>query len=96
MDGGQVRSGEDGRDAYVRLLQEIGRVTAPVAYGVAAEFGSVRALVEGLEARGPMGLADVRKGVNREGELGERTVGQALSRRIYKVFMGRDEESTDV
>lgn len=96
MDAGQVRSGEDGRDAYVKLLQEVNRVTAPVAYGVAAEFESVGELVRGLEGRGPLGVAECRKGVNREGELGERTVGQALSRRFYKVFTGRDEESTDV
>lgn len=96
MDAGQVRSGEDKRDAYVRMLQEINRVTAPVAYGVAAEFGSVGELVRGLERRGPLALAECRKGVNREGELGERTIGQALSRRIYKVFTGGDEESTDI
>ena len=96
MDAGQVRSGEDKRDAYVRMLQEINRVTAPVAYGVAAEFGSVGELVRGLEGRGALGVAECRKGVNREGELGERTVGQALSRRIYKVFTGKDEDSTDV
>ncbi|SPO03622.1 uncharacterized protein DNG_06305 [Cephalotrichum gorgonifer] len=96
MDAGQVRSGEDSRDAYVRMLQEVNRVTAPVAYGVAAEFGTVSQLVRGLEARGPLALAECRKGVNREGELGERMIGQALSRRIHKVFTGTDEESTDV
>ncbi|KAL2265519.1 hypothetical protein VTJ83DRAFT_6619 [Remersonia thermophila] len=32
MESGQVRTGDSPKDTYVRVLQEIGRVTAPVAY----------------------------------------------------------------
>lgn len=96
MDSGQVRTGEDTMDTYVRMLQEIARVTAPIAYGVASEFGSVTKLVNGLEREGPGRLEAVRKTVNREGALSDRTVGQAVSKRMHKVFTGRDESSTDV
>ena len=96
MESGQVRTGEDVNDTYIRMLQEIARVTAPIAYGVKAEFGSVSKLVQGLESGGPSRLEGIRKTVNKEGDLSDRTVGQALSKRMYKVFTGRDELSTDV
>ncbi|KAK3906104.1 ERCC4 domain-containing protein [Staphylotrichum tortipilum] len=97
IESGQVRSGDSPRDTYVRMLQEIGRVTAAVAYGVAAEFGTVGKLVRGLEVGGPLRLEKVPKGVNRDGEVSERaTIGQAVSRRVYKIFTGRDEGSTDI
>ncbi|KAK3293238.1 ERCC4 domain-containing protein [Chaetomium fimeti] len=96
METGQVRTGDGPRDTYVRMLQEISRVTAPIAYGIAAEFGAVPKLVKGLEEGGPLRLEKVRKSVNKEGEVSERTVGQAVSRRVCKIFLGRDETSTDI
>ncbi len=96
MESGQVRTGDGPRDTYVRMLQEIGRVTAPIAYGIAAEFGTMVQLVEGLEAGGPLRLEKVPRSVNKDGGVSERTVGQAVSRRMYKIFTGRDETSTDI
>ncbi|KAH6847885.1 ERCC4 domain-containing protein [Chaetomium sp. MPI-CAGE-AT-0009] len=96
MDTGQVRTGDGPRDTYVRMLQEISRVTAPIAYGIAAEFGTVPKLVKVLEEGGPLTLEKVRKSVNKDGEVSERTVGQAVSRRMCKIFLGRDETSTDI
>ncbi|KAL7943641.1 ERCC4 domain-containing protein [Trichoderma barbatum] len=96
MESGQVRTGDDARDTYVRLLQEIARVTAPIAYGIVSEFGTVTELVKGLEQGGPLRLESVRKSANKDGAASDRAVGQAVSRRIHKVFMGRDEMSTDV
>ncbi|MDA4131992.1 MAG: hypothetical protein OK454_02540 [Thaumarchaeota archaeon] len=96
METGQVRTGDGSRGTYVRMLQEIARVTAPIAYGVAGEFGTVSELVRGLEAGGPLRLEEVRKSANKDGAFSDRAVGQAVSRRIYKVFTGRDERSTDV
>lgn len=96
MESGQVRTGEDARDTYVRMLQEIARVTAPIAYGIAAEFGSAAALVRGLEHEGPLALEAIRKSANRDGAYTDRTVGQAVSRRVWKVFTGTDETSTEI
>lgn len=96
MESGQVRTGDDSNDTYIRMLQEIARVTAPIAHGIAAEFGSVSKLVTGLASGGPGRLEGIRKTVNREGTLSDRTVGQAVSKRMHKVFTGRDEMSTDV
>jgi len=96
MEKGQVRTGDGAEDTFVRMLQEIARVTAPVAFGIAAEFSTVARLVRGMEEGGPLRLEGCRKGANKDGELSDRTIGQAISRRIHKVFTGRDESSTDV
>ncbi|KAK2611983.1 hypothetical protein QQS21_001948 [Conoideocrella luteorostrata] len=96
METGQVRTGDDVRDTYVRMLQEIVRVTAPIAYGIVAEFDTVTKLVNGLERGGPGRLDAVRKSSNKDGAMSDRTIGPAVSRRMHKVFTGRDENSTDV
>lgn len=96
MESGQVRTGDDPLDTYARMLQEIVRVTAPMAHGIAAEFPTVAGLVRGLEGGGPLVLEGIRKSANRDGAFTDRAVGPAVSRRVYKVFMGRDEGSTDV
>ncbi|RYP70333.1 hypothetical protein DL771_005540 [Monosporascus sp. 5C6A] len=96
MESGQVRTGDGVRDTYVRMLQEMTRVTAPIAHGVAAEYGSVPELVRGLEARGPLALENCRKSANRDGAFTDRVIGPAVSKRIYRVFTSRDPECTDV
>ncbi|KAM7185701.1 ERCC4 domain containing protein [Rhypophila sp. PSN 637] len=96
METGQVRTGDGGKDTYIRMLQEIGRVTAPIAYGIAAEFGSVPELVRGLEESGPLTLEGVKKSANKDGALTDRSVGQAMSKRIYKIFTGKDATSTEI
>ncbi|KAK3320929.1 ERCC4 domain-containing protein [Cercophora scortea] len=96
METGQVRTGDGAKDTYVRMLQEIARVTAPIAWGVAGEFDTVAELVRGLEDEGPLCLEAVRKGANKDGAVSDRAVGQAVSRRIHKIFTGTDETSTDV
>ncbi|KAI1497443.1 hypothetical protein F5X99DRAFT_396925 [Biscogniauxia marginata] len=96
MEAGQVRTGDDAKDTYVRMLQEITRVTAPVAYGIAAKYGTVAELVRGLEREGPLALEDCRKSANKDGAFTDRTVGQAASRRVHKIFTSLDPGSTDV
>ena len=96
MESGQVRTGDSAKDTYVRMLQEITRVTAPIAFGIAAEFGSVGDLVRGLEQGGPSTLGDCYKCNNKDGDRSDRTIGQAVSKRMHKVFTGRDETSTEV
>lgn len=96
MDSGQVKTGEDNRDTYIRMLQEIFRVTAPIAYSVAGEFGSVTKLVNGLSEEGSKRLENVHKSANKDGALSDRVIGPAISRRLHKIFTGTDEMSTDV
>ncbi|KAH8155979.1 hypothetical protein CIB48_g12268 [Xylaria polymorpha] len=96
MESGQVRTGDGAKDTYIRMLQEIARVTAPVAYGIATKYESVTDLVRGLENEGPLALAECRKSANKDGALTERTIGPAISKRVHKIFLGRDPTSTDV
>ncbi|KAI1750233.1 ERCC4 domain-containing protein [Xylaria castorea] len=96
MESGQVRTGDGAKDTYIRMLQEITRVTAPTAYGIATKYESVTDLVRGLENEGQLALAECRKSANKDGALTDRTIGPAISRRVHKIFLGRDPTSTDV
>ncbi|MCJ1462880.1 hypothetical protein MMC07_001484 [Pseudocyphellaria aurata] len=96
MESGQVKAGEDKNDTYVKMLQEVVRVTAPIAYGIAAEYPNVKSLVRGLRRHGPLALEDIEKCANKNGARTERRIGPAISKRIYKVFMELDPMSTDI
>ena len=96
MESGQVKPGDDASDTFIKMLQEIIRVTAPVAYGIAAEYPTVQKLVKGLDRNGPLALEDCKKSANKDGAFTDRRVGPSISKRVYNVFMGRDEASWDV
>ncbi|KAI9703855.1 MAG: hypothetical protein M1836_007627 [Candelina mexicana] len=80
MDVGQVKTGDDKDDTYVRMLQEIVRVTAPVAYGIASEYPNVLALVKGFREKGPTALEDLMKSANRNGAFTNNRIGKAIIR----------------
>lgn len=60
MDVGQVKTGDDKDDTFVKMLQEVVRVTAPVAYGIAAKYPNVMTLVRGFREKGPTALEDLK------------------------------------
>lgn len=95
MDSGQVRTGDDARDTFVKMLQEVQRVTPSMAYGIVEECNTVRKLVKGFDQHGNLMLEDVRKAVNKDGGWSDRRLGPMVSKRLYKVFMGRDPTATD-
>jgi crossover junction endonuclease EME1 len=95
MDVGQVKTGDDAQDTYVKMLQEVQRVTPAMAYGIANLYPHVRELVKAFKEEGQLVLEDVRKGANRDGAVTNSRLGPAVSKRLYKVFMGRNEWSTD-
>ncbi|KAK3986217.1 crossover junction endonuclease eme1 [Cladorrhinum sp. PSN332] len=96
MDTGQVKTGEDNKDTYIKMLQEISHVTKSVAYGIANEFETVSKLVKGFEVGGDQVLQGVRKSANKDGTFSDRLVGGILSKRVGRVFTGRDWEEEDV
>lgn len=59
MESGQIKTGEDKQDTYVKMLQEVVRVTAPVAYGIAVDYPSVVSLVNAMRRHGPSILEDI-------------------------------------
>jgi crossover junction endonuclease EME1 len=96
MESGQVKTGENAADTYTKMLQEIIRITTPIAYGIAAEYPTVQKLVKGLEESGPLALEDIRKCANKDGAFTDRRIGPSISKRVYNVFMGRHAASWDV
>lgn len=60
MDVGQVKTGEDKADTFVKMLQEVNRVTASMAYGIVTKYPSVTDLIRGMKIHGPTMLEDVR------------------------------------
>lgn len=96
MESGQVKSGEDKQDTYIRMLQEVVRITAPIAYGIAAEYPTLVSLIEGMRKHGPLLLEDIEKCANKNGVRSDRKIGQSISKRLYKVLMGLDATSTDI
>ncbi|KAE8369612.1 ERCC4 domain-containing protein [Aspergillus caelatus] len=96
MDGGQVKPGENKSDTFIKMLQEVNRVTASMAYGIATQYPSAIDLVRGMRRHGPAMLEDVKKSANRNGALTDSRIGPAASKRLYKVFMGLDPSATDI
>ena len=96
MDVGQIRTGENALDTYVKMLQEVQRVTPSMAYGIANQWKTVTDLVKAFKDEGPLMLEDVRKSANKDGALSDRRLGPAVSKRLYKVFLGRDPNSMDI
>lgn len=62
MESGQVKTGEDKDDTFVKMLQEVVRVTPPIAFGIASEYSSVIALVQAFRRHGPLILEDLQVG----------------------------------
>lgn len=60
MESGQVRTGEDNDDTYVKMLQEVARITLSMAQGIAMQYPNVASLVKGLTKHGPLALEEVR------------------------------------
>ncbi|KAH7397854.1 ERCC4 domain-containing protein [Cadophora sp. MPI-SDFR-AT-0126] len=90
MDTGQVKTGDDAADTYVRMLQEVFRVTPSIAYGIVAEFPTLRELVKTLKDQGPLALEDCRKSTNKDGAFSDKRIGPAISKKIHKVFTESD------
>lgn len=60
MESGQVKPGDDKLDTFVKMLQEVNRVTASMAYGISSRYSCVTDLVRGMQMHGPTMLEDVK------------------------------------
>lgn len=60
MESGQVKTGEDKDDTFTKMLQEVVRVTPPIAFGIAAEYPSAVNLVKAFRRYGPLVLEDLQ------------------------------------
>jgi crossover junction endonuclease EME1 len=95
MDRGQVKTGDNAEDTFAKMLQEVNRITPSMALGIVKEYGTIRRLVKGFDKHGNLLLEDVRKAVNKDGGWSDKRLGPQASKRLFKVFMGRDPSATD-
>ncbi|KAG8527678.1 uncharacterized protein KY384_007831 [Bacidia gigantensis] len=95
MENDQVKCGTDKEDTFHKMLQEVVRVTPPIARGIAYKYASVIALMQGFRDGGQYVLEGLPKRAIDKNEV-DGNIGPALSKRLYKVFMGTDETSDDV
>ncbi|KAJ5496692.1 hypothetical protein N7463_008679 [Penicillium fimorum] len=96
MDTGQVKTGVDKQDTFIKMIQEVNRVTAPMAYGIAGQYPCVADLTRAMRMHGAMLLEDIKKSANKNGSLTNARIGPAASKRLYKVFTGLNPSSTDI
>ncbi|ETS79330.1 hypothetical protein PFICI_09183 [Pestalotiopsis fici W106-1] len=96
VESGQVKTGENARETYILMLQEIARVTTSMAICIAEAFPTVTDLVRGLERDGARALENIRKSTNSNGHITDQRIGQSVSRRLFKIFTGRDPFSNEV
>ena len=59
MDFGQIRTGDSDDDTYVKMLQQVTRVTESVAGGIANQYPNVFSLVTAFKKHGPLMLEDL-------------------------------------
>lgn len=60
MESGQVKTGEDKQDTFFKMLQEVVRITPPVAEGIVQKYPSVMSLTKAFQDEGPLMLQELR------------------------------------
>jgi len=96
MESGQVKAGSDPTDTFIKMLQELTRVTEPIAHGIHKEYPSIQRLAQGFQEDGELALQDLQKTANRNGELSDTRIGPAISKRLCRIFMSTDPSTMDV
>ncbi|RKF64787.1 Crossover junction endonuclease eme1 [Erysiphe neolycopersici] len=96
IETGQIDSGKDLKDTYIKMLQQMHLVTPSVAWGIESKYGNVQALIRGLEEKGPLALEHCRKSANKNGAFTDTRIGQSISRRVHSVFLSEDAWSAEI
>ncbi|KAI0162506.1 ERCC4 domain-containing protein [Pestalotiopsis sp. NC0098] len=96
VESGQVKTGENAKETYILMLQEVARVTTPMAQCIADAYPTLTDLVRGFERDGPGLLEDLKRSTTGNGHVTEQRIGPSISRRLHKIFTGRDPTSTEV
>jgi crossover junction endonuclease EME1 len=94
MGAGQFKGGDDGQETFVRMLEEQQRVTPSIAQSIVSKYSSPRELVEAFRQNDNMLLENMRKSTNKDGGFSDKRIGPVISKRMHKVFLGRDPEAT--
>ncbi|ETN45154.1 uncharacterized protein HMPREF1541_10031 [Cyphellophora europaea CBS 101466] len=95
MGSGQFKTGDGVQETFCRMLEGQQRVTPSIAQSIAAEWPSPRELVAAFRTSDNLMLENVRKSTNKDGGYSDKRIGPVISKRMYKVFLGRIPEATD-
>ena len=60
MESGQVKTGENKQDTFFKMLQEVVRITPPIAEGIVQDYPSVMSLMKAFRNEGPLILQDIK------------------------------------
>ncbi|KAG5437566.1 hypothetical protein PCANB_000994 [Pneumocystis canis] len=90
MESGQIKTGIDIKDTYIKLLQTIHKVTPQIANIIVQKYPKISNLTSAFIKDGPDILSDLI------GNLMKRKIGPVLSRRIYHAFMISDSTASAI
>lgn len=62
MESGQVKTGEGKEDTFFKMLQEVVRITPPIAEGIVTNYPSVMSLTKAFRDEGPLILQNIKVG----------------------------------
>ena len=105
MEAGQIKTADTRHEVFVLMLQQLPRITESMAWGIVqAGYGGVRELVTGFReierAQGrhqaKLMLQDVKKAVNKSGDVSNRKLGARVSGRLWRAFNEANEWVADV
>jgi crossover junction endonuclease EME1 len=60
METGQVETGRDNHDTYLKILQQVIRITPKEAHGIAAKYPTIIELFNAFEQHGSLVLEDLK------------------------------------
>jgi crossover junction endonuclease EME1 len=95
MGTGSYKTGDTPEETFCRMLEGQQRVTPSIAQSIASLWPSPRELVAAFRASDNLMLENVRKSTNKDGGYSDKRIGPVISKRMWKVFLGRDPEATD-
>ena len=94
MSTGQVSTGRDVNDTYLKMLQQVIRVTEREARAISKTHPHLGALFAAFRSGGGKVLEGIMKegggakGINNGGPATERRIGPATSERLFRIFLG--------
>ena len=59
MEAGQVASGKNNDDTYLKILKQLNRITDKEAHGIASRYPNIVSLINAFKTQGPLALENI-------------------------------------
>ena len=105
MESGQIKTADTRNEIFVLMLQQLPRITESMAWGIVqAGYGGVRELMTGFREterahgrqQAKLMLQEVKKAVNKSGDVSNRNLGPRVSARLWRAFNEANQWVADV